>query len=198
MNQKKYGAALAAPSQTSTSSQNRHDGYVCQAETEEVAPFTLPVDQIGDRNPPGASASRSVRSLPLEISHSDHKCVQVWRDETHAVYKHFGSYGQFIGWEAIRIKLKKPEVAFGKSYPWREVYPGNEDFGTYALSVGAQYDLEYAISKAKTLKPKTEASVSTNLRRETGKPIWKQDGDVLDLGTNTNLNLNPKLELKAA
>ncbi len=86
------------------------------------------------------------------VGHSDHKLKQVWRDETHAVYQHFGAYGQFIGWEAIKIKKEKARTAFGKHYPNREVYPGNEDFGRYALSVGAQYDLEEAIAKAKTLK----------------------------------------------
>ena len=168
-NQKEIGAGLAAP-QTETCFDNRHDRHNCQGETEEPLLFTLPNDQIGERNPPGASAGHSVRPLPLEISHSDHKCVQVWRDETHAVYKHFGAYGQYIGWEAIRIKLRKPEIAFGKSYPWREVYPGNEDFGTYALSVGAQYDLDYAIEKAKTLKCRREnrQNQSGTGRRRTG------------------------------
>jgi hypothetical protein len=89
--------------------------------------------------------------LRLIVGHSDHELRQVWRDEIHAVYEHYGSYGQFIGWEAIRIKKQKARKAFGKSYPNREVYPGAEDFGRYALSVGAQYDLEYAIEKAKTL-----------------------------------------------
>src|SRR4030095_9173485 len=110
------------------------------AQKEEPAPLLHDQQQIGER-----------WALKRTVWHSDHRLEQVWRDRTHTVYKHFGAYGQYIGWEAIRIKLKKPEVVFGKSYPWREVYPGNEDFGTYALSVGAQYDLEYAIAKAKSL-----------------------------------------------
>lgn len=85
------------------------------------------------------------------VRHSDHELRQVWRDQTHAVYKHFGEHGQFIGWEAIKIKKAKPCFKFGKSYPWRELYPSAEDFGHYALSVGAQYDLDDAIEKAKTL-----------------------------------------------
>jgi hypothetical protein len=182
MNPKKIGAAPATPSQTSTSRHNRHDRYDSQGETEEVALLTLSNDQIGKRNPPGAIVAGSVQALPLQISHSDHKCVQVWRDETHAVYKHFGSYGQYIGWEAIRIKLRKPEVAFGKSYPWREVYPGNEDFGTFALSVGAQYDLEYAIEKAKTLEVKSPG--------RTGKTNLEQDGDVLEQEQTQTSNTN--------
>jgi hypothetical protein len=89
--------------------------------------------------------------LPLILGHSDHGLEQVWRDETHAVYRHYGASGKFIGWEAIKIKKQKARTIFGKDYPNREVYPGNEDFGRYALSIGAQYDLEYAIEKAKSL-----------------------------------------------
>ncbi len=89
--------------------------------------------------------------LPLIVGYSSHQLKQLWRDETHAVYKHFGDYGQFIGWEAIKIKKEKARMAFGKHYPNREVYPSAEDFGRYALSVGAAYDLEYAIEKAKSL-----------------------------------------------
>jgi hypothetical protein len=189
---KKTGAAPATPSQTLTSRDNRHDRHNCQGETEEPLFFTLPNDQIGDVNTPGAITAASVRPLPLEIGHSDHKCKQVWRDETHAVYKHFGCRGQFIDWEAIKIKKAKPAVIFGKSYPAREVYPGNEDFGTYALSVGAQYDLEYAIEKAKTLKCRRETpAVAAMAYLETN---LEQDGDVLEQEqtqtetSNTNTN----------
>ncbi len=105
----------------------------------------------GHANESGAILAPSVRSLPLRIGHSDHECLQAWRDATHAVYKHFGAYGQFIGWEAIKIKRKPAEVRFGRALPEREVYPTASDFGKYALSVGAAYDLEHAIEKAKTL-----------------------------------------------
>ena len=142
-----------------------------------------PTDQVGDTNTPGVATGHSVRPLPLEIGHSDHKCVQVWRDQTHAVYKHFGSYGQYIGWEAIRIKVASARQMFGKDYPEREVYPGNEDFGRYALSVGAQYDLEHAIEQAKRLKAKDVAG-------RTGKYQLDQDGGRTGTGTNNNTNTN--------
>jgi hypothetical protein len=89
--------------------------------------------------------------LPLRTGHSDHTLEQVWRNQTHAVYKHFGNRGQFIGWEALRIKREKARTIFGKDYPNREVYPGNEDFGRWAVSVSAQYPLEWAIERAKKL-----------------------------------------------
>jgi hypothetical protein len=194
---KKTGAAPATPSQTETSSYNCSDHYNCQvlADTGEATPvweesllFTLPNHQIGDVKTPGAIIGGSVRSLPLRVSHSDHKCQQAWRDKTHAVYKHFGSHGQFIGWEAILIKVSPTGRVFGKDYPEREVYPSNEDFGRYALSVGAQYDLQYAIEKAKTLKIK-------NVAGRTGKPPTGTDGGTLEL-KQTEPQTQTQLKLK--
>jgi len=141
MSPKKIGAPTTGTPKTETCEQSYRDTCTCQA----AAIPTLPADQIG-----------YVQALKLKTGHSDHTLEQVWRDETHAVYKHFGSYGQFIGWESILIKVAPAQRIFGKDYPHREVYPSNEDFGHYALSVGAQYDLEYAIEKAKTLKGVTQ------------------------------------------
>src|SRR5262245_28185735 len=125
--------------QTETCDHLRRDRHDCQS----GAVTTPASDQIG-----------YVQPLKLKTGHSDHTLEQVWRDETHAVYRHFGSDGKFIGWQAILIKVAPARRVFGKDYPEREVYPSNEDFGRYALSVGAQYDLDYAILKSKTLKPK--------------------------------------------
>ena len=35
-------------------------------------------------------------------------------------------------WEVFRIKINEPTSLFGRSYPRREVYPSNEDFGRTA------------------------------------------------------------------
>jgi hypothetical protein len=175
---KKLGVSEETP-QTETCSDNRHDRYNCHGGTEKPLLFTLLNDQVGDVKPPGAIADASVRPLPLEVGHSDHKCQQVWRDNTHSVYQHFGSHGQFIGWEAILIKVAPAARLFGKDYPAREVYPSNEGFGRYALSVGAQYDLEYVILKAKTLKVK-------NVAGRTGKTNLEQLRRRTGTGTNTN------------
>jgi len=173
---KKFGVPLETPTQTVTSSHNCQDGYDCQAEVLAEAVITLPSSQIG-----------YVQALPLKTGHSDHTLKQAWRDKTHAVYKHFGSHGQFIGWEAILIKVAPARRIFGKDYPEREVYPSNEDFGRYAVSVGAQYDLEYAIEKAQTLK------VSKCRRENRQKPTGT------DTETYWNRNkhkLKPKHKLK--
>jgi hypothetical protein len=80
---------------------------------------------------------------------------QAWRNETHAVYKHFGNRDQFIGWEAIKIKKLPAKEIFGDHVPAREGYPSDSknsmDFGTIAFSVGAQFDLDYAIDRAKRI-----------------------------------------------
>jgi hypothetical protein len=64
------------------------------------------LDQIG-----------SSQAIPLEMGHSHQSLKQTWQDKTHAVYKHFGSYGQFIGWEAIPIKVAPARRIFGKDAP---------------------------------------------------------------------------------
>ena len=35
-------------------------------------------------------------------------------------------------WEVFRIKIREEGAVFGKTYPKREAYPGNEDFGVTA------------------------------------------------------------------
>jgi len=173
---KKLGASAPleteAPSQTVTSNHNCHGWLGLSSVREESATPTLPTDQIDYVSP-----------LKLTVRHSDHELKQVWRDNTHAVYQHFGSHGQFIGWEAILIKVAPAARIFGKDYPAREVYPSNEGFGRYALSVGARYDLEYVILKAKTLKAK-------NVAGRTGKTKLEQLRRRTGTGTNTNRNLN--------
>ncbi|PYJ46859.1 MAG: hypothetical protein DME50_13115 [Verrucomicrobia bacterium] len=94
---------------------------------------------------------KGFKALPASLGHSDHRLEQVWRDSSHAVYKHFGAFGQYIGWEAIKIKREPARRIFGKDYPEREVYPGAAAFGRSALSVGAQHDLGHAIEQAKRL-----------------------------------------------
>jgi hypothetical protein len=164
--------------QTETLNHTRRNRVGRQARTgrvwEESATFTLASHQI-----------QSVQALPLTAGHSDHTLKQVWRDQTHAVYKHLGCYGQFSGWESILIKTAPAGRIFGKDYPDREVYPGNEDFGRYALSVGAQYDLQYAIAKAKTLKAK---SISVPRVRDMKTNLEQYEG-VLGPKQTSNRNL---------
>jgi len=114
---KKVEASEEASSQTVTSSDNRQNQHYCQGLAAESLLFTLPNDQVGDVKVPGVIAGASVQPLPLEVGHSDHKVQQVWRDNTHAVYQHRCSHGQFIGWEAILIKVAPAARVFGKGLP---------------------------------------------------------------------------------
>lgn len=49
------------------------------------------------------------------------------RTDKKAMYKRWDDI-----WEVFRIKVSKEKSMFGKTYPLREVYPGNEDFGSTA------------------------------------------------------------------
>jgi hypothetical protein len=51
----------------------------------------------------------------------------VERTDKKAMYKRWDDV-----YEVFRIKISKEKILFGKTYPRREVYPGNEDFGSTA------------------------------------------------------------------
>ncbi len=96
--------------------------------------------------------------LPKKITQNGgHHYEQVWRDEHAAVYKQFGAFGQFIGYEAIAIKKTEPSEVFGKKYPAREVYPGNEEWGKLAISVS---DLDRAKEAAQNFSKRAHHKAS--------------------------------------
>ena len=43
-------------------------------------------------------------------------------------------------YEVFKIKIKKEQTVFGRFYPNREVYPGNEDFGDWAWCFNNKID----------------------------------------------------------
>jgi hypothetical protein len=45
-------------------------------------------------------------------------------------------------YEVFRIKVSPPKTMFGKDYPEREVYPGNEDFGSWAWCFSKKTEAE--------------------------------------------------------
>ena len=51
----------------------------------------------------------------------------VKRTDKKAIYKRWDDV-----WEVFRIKVASPTEIYGRTYPEREVYPGNEDFGATA------------------------------------------------------------------
>jgi len=52
------------------------------------------------------------------------KATLIERAEDKAIYERSDGY-----FEVFKIKVSKESEVFGKSYPVRETYPGNEDFG---------------------------------------------------------------------
>ncbi len=59
------------------------------------------------------------------------------RTETEAIYYRWDNV-----WEVFRIKIAPPSEYYGNSYPKREVYPGNEAFGSIAWCLRSK-DLAY-------------------------------------------------------
>ena len=57
---------------------------------------------------------------------------QVWRKGMTAIYKQLRTEDTY---EVIKIKISPASEVFGKSYPEREVYPGNEEWGKLAWTV---------------------------------------------------------------
>ena len=53
------------------------------------------------------------------------KCIE--RTDKKAIYKRSDNV-----WEVFRVKISPPTKIFNREYPEREVYPGNEDFGSTA------------------------------------------------------------------
>ena len=66
-----------------------------------------------------------VTDLPVGIPGMTATLVE--RNDKKAIYKRWDDV-----WEVFRIKISKEKTMFGKTYPAREVYPGNEDFGLTA------------------------------------------------------------------
>ena len=66
-----------------------------------------------------------ITEMAIGIPQMTAKCVK--RTDKKAMYYRWDNV-----WEVFRIKIKEKGEVFGRSYPKREVYPGNEDFGSTA------------------------------------------------------------------
>lgn len=65
--------------------------------------------------------------VAISVGIPDMTAMLVARTDTKAIYKRWDDV-----WEVFHIVIRKESEAFGKTYPKREVYPGNEDFGKTA------------------------------------------------------------------
>lgn len=68
-----------------------------------------------------------MKKLPKVHKANGYTYTQVMRTESKALYESDGDF-----YEVFRIKIRPAEEAFGREYPEREIYPGNEDFGKFA------------------------------------------------------------------
>ncbi len=67
---------------------------------------------------------------------------QVWREGDRAIYEYHG------GFEVIHIKTAPAQTIYGRDYPEREVYPTDNDWGTYAITRPASDELGYLRERA--------------------------------------------------
>jgi hypothetical protein len=66
----------------------------------------------------------------------------IMRTDKKALYKRSDDV-----WEVFLIKIDEACHVFGKSYPRREVYPGNEDFGKTAYCYNDEKSAKYKYDK---------------------------------------------------
>jgi hypothetical protein len=84
-------------------------------------------------------AISGVRHTEIEPLASDLKAEkrtlrQIVREGLIAIYELGGAGGVRYGYEVIVIKIAKAQEIFGRSYPRREVYPSDEEWGSRAWS----------------------------------------------------------------
>jgi hypothetical protein len=86
--------------------------------------------------------------LPMNISKNGFEYVLISRGGKSLIYEQ--TYDQkIISYEVFSIKIAKAGEVFGKFYPDREVFPGNEDFGYWAW---AYISLDKALDKFNELE----------------------------------------------
>jgi len=94
---------------------------------------------------PRDCGSQALEPLPAEVRKHRRTMLQVWRDEYTAIYEYLGGY------EVIVIIKAPAEQKFGEDYPARELYPGDEDWGTLAITRPETDSLEYLKKRARDL-----------------------------------------------
>ena len=101
------------------------------------------------------------RPLPLERRHAGYDMKQVKRDGDFAIY----SNGD--GFEVIRVRKSKGGKMFDKDVPPSELYPSDEQFGTYGWYFFGPNGREQAEAKLAQLKAKyagvSDAAVDESL-----------------------------------
>ncbi len=69
-----------------------------------------------------------MQPIPTQYKQAGHAMKLVRREGVAAMFKAVGA----DYWEIHRVRVRKPEHAFGKDYPEREILAGSQDFGQHA------------------------------------------------------------------
>lgn len=80
-----------------------------------------------------------MRKLATRIEKKGFVYEQINRNEFKAQYRQLDKEGNIVGHEVFYIGHAKETEAFGKTFPEREVYPSDNDFGVTAWSTGRFY-----------------------------------------------------------
>jgi hypothetical protein len=102
-----------------------------------------------------------METLKTELQVQNRTLKQIKRQGSVALYELYGPQGQLYGFEVVVVRIRRAEELFGRRYPERETYPGNEDWGTYGWSYLAS-DLPGAQKRFEHLLPKWASDVCAN------------------------------------
>jgi hypothetical protein len=165
-----YGAAPATPSQTKTSTNSCHIGFVCQAEV-----LTVSEKQQSQRyqNSQNTNKTRSARTpttgkaVPEPVLTSfksrGFSYRQIARQGDFAIYEQRWRNSENVAYEVVRIRVRThPFKNDGHPY---EAYPRSEEWGLYGFTLT---DRDRAFNKLKQL--------------------LDQAGNQTGIGTTTNTN----------
>jgi hypothetical protein len=100
-----------------------------------------------------------MEALETKLRVQNRTLKQIKRQGQVALYALCGPQGSLYGYELIVVKIRKAGKVFGKSYPEREAYPSNEDWGSLAWSYGRNQQKE-ALEAFETLALKLSASIA--------------------------------------
>ena len=102
-----------------------------------------------------------METLKTEVQVQNLPLKQIKRRGSVALYELSGPRGVHYGFEVVVIRIRRAEELFGRCYPERETYPGNEDWGTCGWSYLVS-DLAGAQKRFDSLLPKWASDVCAN------------------------------------
>lgn len=116
-----------------------------------------------------------MQQLTTECKVQNRSLKQTRRQGRVALYELYGPQGMSYGFELIIIRIHPAEMIRGRSYPEREGYPANEDWGKVAWSFGRdQGDLALQCFQRLCLKQNAGSLPETDLDLSEGHDSGRQ------------------------